>query len=222
VVRLVINGARGRMGRLIDALASDDERFDVIARLDREDAAHAADLAPGALDVVIDFSTALAARTGCALLVGTTALSPETLDRIDVSARSGPVMIAPNTSRGIAVMNHLVTEAARRLGADFAIDLIEYHHAAKRDAPSGTARRFLDSLRDRVGIDVPPDHVHSIRAGEIPGEHQVEFTGPGERLKIFHLVASRDVFARGALDAAAWLAGRPAGHHTLEQSLGLA
>jgi 4-hydroxy-tetrahydrodipicolinate reductase len=229
MLQLVINGARGRMGRLVRALATDDERFRVVACLGRDDHDDAPQLAPRDVDVVIDFSSdegarcaaALAQRTGAALLVGTTALSAKTLDRIEVSARSAPVMIAPNTSRGIAVMNHIVTETARLLGTEFCIDLVEYHHAAKRDAPSGTARRILDSLRDQAGVEVPPEHVHSIRAGDIPGEHQVEFTGPAERLKIFHLVAARDVFARGALNAAAWLADRPAGRHTLEQSLGL-
>lgn len=228
-IRLLIHGARGRMGSRISALAATDQRFGVVGAHDLDDQDAAQRHAPGSVDVIIDFSSdsgahralALAQRLHCALLVGTTGLSPATLDALTDAARTNPVMVAANTSRGVAVLNHLIAQAARLLGPDYHIDLVESHHAAKKDAPSGTAKRMLCSLRDQAHVDVPPERVHCIRAGDIVGEHTLQFAGPGERLQITHIATNRDVFAVGALNAAAWLAGKSPGNYTIEQSLGL-
>ncbi len=118
-------------------------------------------------------------------------------------------------------MTHLVAEAARLLGGNYDVDLIEVHHAGKRDAPSGTALRIAESMRQRSGIELPADRIHPVRAGDVVGEHTVEFSSAGERIRITHLATSRDLFARGALDAAAWLHRRDPGRYTIEQSLGL-
>ena len=91
----------------------------------------------------------------------------------------------------------------------------------KRDAPSGTAIRIVESIREKAGIEMPPERVHSIRAGDICGEHEVEFSCRCERLKILHTVTDREVFALGALDAAAWLYQQPPGLHSLEEFLGI-
>jgi 4-hydroxy-tetrahydrodipicolinate reductase len=228
-IRLLINGARGRMGARIEALARQDARFSVIAAVDRDDVDRALALEPGSIDAIIDFSSnegaasaaTLATRHGAALLVGTTGLSDASRDAVQAAARAVPAMIAPNTSLGVAVLGHLIAEAARLLGPEFNIDLIESHHAMKRDAPSGTALRLAQALKDRASIELGEHQIHCIRAGDIIGEHALQFAGPGERITISHSATSRDLFARGALRAAAWLAGQPPGLHTIEQSLEL-
>jgi 4-hydroxy-tetrahydrodipicolinate reductase len=230
MIRLAINGARGRMGRRISSLARADERFQLVAALAREDMEEEASATGGRCDVLVDFSSPsgaeraarFALRHEAALLVGTTGLSRQNLDVLEDAARSLPVMIAPNTSPGAAVLTHLAAVAARLLGGDFDVNLIEKHHAGKRDAPSGTARRLADLLRETVPVPLPPDRVHSIRGGDIVGEHAVLFAGPGECLEILHSVANRDVFAAGALRAAAWLCGKPPGRYTIEDAFGLA
>ncbi len=200
----------------------------MVARIGREHSAVAGDRdAP--IDLVIDFSTdegtrdaaKLAMQRRAALLVGTTGLSRQTLSAIEVASQTIPVMLAPNTSSGIAVMIYLVSEAARLLGRDHDVDIVEVHHSGKRDAPSGTALRIAESIRERAGFELPANRIHAIRAGEVIGEHTVEFFSAGERIRVAHVATSRDLFASGALDAAAWLHGRSPGSWTVEQSLGL-
>jgi 4-hydroxy-tetrahydrodipicolinate reductase len=233
MIRLVVHGASGRMGRRLCALIETDVRFDLSGAFDRPTSSvqpTARDENPdGDVDVVIDFSSddgarraaAHAARYEAALLVGTTGLSAGTLDVLGDLARSVPIMIAPNTSRGVAVMTHLVAEATRLLGSAFEVDLVEEHHHHKRDAPSGTALRLVEAVERRRAGALPPDRVHCVRAGEIIGEHEVRFSGSRERIKISHSALDRDLFAAGALDAAAWLAGRPAGQYRIDDVLGL-
>ena len=224
MIRVAIHGATGRMGQRLCALAHDDERFDCVATLGRETS-----ITCDAIDVVIDFSqpdgvrraVGIARDYGAALLCGTTGLSSEILRELGDSARSIPVMIAPNTSLGVAVLRHVVCEAARLLGPRFDLDLIETHHVGKRDAPSGTALRIADDLRDRAARAVTPDRIHAVRAGDVIGEHEIVFSGPGERLRLTHAATTRDLFARGALEAAAWLSGRAPGSYTIESALGL-
>ena len=219
MIRLVVHGARGRMGRRICSLARDDERFQVVAAIDRADAPDRKVAASVPWDVVVDFSSPrgaeqaarLAVQHSAALLVGTTGLSRRNLDVLDDAARSVPVMIAPNTSLGVAVLNHLATEAARLLGSDFDVDIVEQHHVGKRDAPSGTALRLAHLLYEKSGVEIPAGRIHSIRAGDVIGEHAVYFAGPGQCIKISHSVTTRDVFALGALRAAAWLCGKAPG-----------
>jgi 4-hydroxy-tetrahydrodipicolinate reductase len=228
-IRLFINGARGKMGARISALAHRDERFVVAAAHDLDDIALADALPQGAFDALIDFSSddgahhaaSLASKHGAALLVGTTGLSSRALKAIDHAARSVPAMIASNTSLGVAVLNHLAAQAAALLGSDFNVELSEAHHSAKRDAPSGTALRLAQALRDNAGVHLRPEQIKSVREGDIIGEHTVQFTGPDEIITIAHSATNRDLFARGALRAAAWLVRQPAGRYTIEQSLGL-
>ena len=228
MIRLAVHGAAGRMGARTCELSRDDPRFELVARIDPRNVA-GDDGADSPVDAVIDFSTDEGCRDAvkfalthrAALVIGTTGVSRQTLSVIELASQTIPVLVAPNTSAGIAVMIHLVVEAARLLGDDYDVDLIEVHHAGKRDAPSGTALRIADSMRQRAGIELPADRIHAVRAGDVIGEHTVEFSSAGERIRIAHLATSRDLFARGALDAAAWLHRRDPGRYTIEQSLGL-
>lgn len=228
-IRLLINGSRGRMGAQISRVAAEDSRFDVVAQRDHGDAPPTAG---AALDVVIDFSSDAGAQEACAialehraaLLVGSTGLQADTRSALDAAARSIAVLIAPNTSLGVAVLAHLAAEAARLLGDAFDIDIIETHHVHKKDAPSGTALRLAAAIRGsgpQQARRLTDDRLHALRSGDVIGEHEVRFAGPGERIALTHSATSRELFVRGALQAAAFLAGKPAGKYAIEQALGV-
>lgn len=226
MIRLVIHGAAGRMGTRICALARADTRFEVVGAIDQDEQFDTSVDPSAAVDVVIDFSTdqgtsdavPIATSHGAALLIGTTGLSQQTLDIIEVATRQVPVMVAPNTSIGVAVFTNLVAEAARLLGKGYDVNLTEHHHIHKVDAPSGTALRIADQMRLKAGVDLTADQIHSIRSGDIVGEHIIEFRAPDERIKFHHIATDRDLFARGALQLAAWLYGQEPGRYTIEQT----
>jgi 4-hydroxy-tetrahydrodipicolinate reductase len=197
-------------------------------------------------DVVIDFSVPRAtlallreaARAGVACVVGTTGFTPAEVDEIRTLAARIPIVHTPNFSVAANVLRHLVTEAARLLGPKFDAEIVELHHAAKRDAPSGTALGLAEAIAEvraeklaehavlaREG-DIGPRPVGAIgiqtlRGGDNPGEHTVLFLGVGERLELVHRAATREHFAHGAVRAARWLVGRPPGLHDMREVLGL-
>lgn len=230
--RLVVTGLEGRMSSALRAASKSDQRFILLENMGLRGCAELISTGKNHVaqaDVIIDFTTEegtshalqIARQEGCAFLVGTTGLRSEIIEEIEKYAAEHPVMIAPNTSRGAAVMRFLVSQTAGILQSRCQIDLIERHHAGKRDAPSGTAIRLVEAIRQETAIELSPDRIHSIRAGDICGEHEVEFSSSGERLKILHTVTDRVVFALGALDAAAWLCKQPPGLHTFEAFLGI-
>ena len=189
MIRLVVHGAAGRMGSRVCALARADSRFELVAAIDQHEQFETSIDRAVTVDVIIDFSSdegaGSAVRTAtdhaAAVLIGTTGLSQQTLDITEVAARRIPIMVAPNTSSGVAVLTRLVVEAAHLLGDEYDVNLIELHHIHKRDAPSGTALRIADQMRREAGVDLPADRIHAIRSGDVVGEHIVEFAAPGER-----------------------------------------
>jgi 4-hydroxy-tetrahydrodipicolinate reductase len=230
VTKVALHGSRGRMGIRIAACAEEDPEVEISAAYDRGEGSGSARQATApqkvaSIDVVIDFSSdegareaaALAERHRAGLLVGTTSLSPATLERIAAAERLVPVMVAANTSLGVAVARRLVAEAARLLGPGYDIDVVETHHTKKVDAPSGTALALVASLREG-GRPLPAERVHAIRAGDVVGDHLVQFAGPGEILRIEHHAITRDLFAKGALRAAKWLRGRAPGRYRIEDT----
>jgi 4-hydroxy-tetrahydrodipicolinate reductase len=229
-VAIILNGALGRMGSRIAACAEGENAIRIAMRMDRGDIAEAlrqpsvpSMLASG--NVIIDFTSdagtaeavLLARKLAVPLLVGTTALSATTERALEELSRSVPVMVASNTSLGVAVARRLAREAARLLGTDYDVDIIETHHTKKLDAPSGTALALAASIADG-GREIGRDHVHAIRAGDVIGDHIVQFAGAGEILQIRHTATTRDLFARGALRAATWLVGKPAGRYRIEDT----
>jgi 4-hydroxy-tetrahydrodipicolinate reductase len=196
--------------------------------------------------VALDFSQggAVAAHAqacagaGLPLLVGATGYDAAAHAELARAALKIAVLIAPNTSLGVAVLSQLAAEAARALGESFDADIFEAHHRSKRDAPSGTALRLGETVAHargrsldevavyaRYGKDTPRSHgsigFSVVRAGDIVGEHTVIFAGPGECLELTHRVTDRMTFARGALRAAAWLQGRPPGLYGMQDVLKL-
>ena len=222
-VRVLLVGAGGRMGKAISAAAETEAGLTIAAGAERD-----ADLAALAkrCDVVIDFSTAEATETVCQmcaaqklpLILGTTGHTPAQNDIVRATAEEVAVVFAANFSLGVNVLFALARKTAALLGEKFEVEIVEAHHKTKKDAPSGTAKRLAEILEETRGISVP---VHSIRAGDIVGDHEVIFAGNGERLELTHRASSRETFARGALHAARWVVGKPAGLYRMEDVLGL-
>jgi len=223
--RVLLVGAEGRMGKAVAAAVAKDADLTIAAEIERNDS-----IAPviESCDVVIDFSAAEATETICQacaqhgkpLVLGTTGHSAAQKDAVAAAARKIPLVFAANFSVGVNVLFALTRRAAELLGDDFDLDVIELHHRTKKDAPSGTAKQLLEILKEARAGD-REIAAHSIRAGDIVGEHTVIFAGAGERLELTHRAGSRETFAVGALRAARWVIDRPAGLYRMEDVLGL-
>ena len=222
-VRVALIGARGRMGQTIISLAKADPNIAIVAECDLGDPIQAA---MKNCDVTIDFSNAdaidavcaAAAKHGKALVIGTTGHTAQQRQSIEKTAKSLPIVFASNFSVGVNVLFALTRRATEILGSDFAPKISETHHSGKKDAPSGTAKTLGEILKQTGKPDVP---IESIREGDIVGEHTVIFVGPEERLELTHRANSREIFARGALRAAEWVIGKPAGLYSMQDVLGL-
>lgn len=224
-VRVLLIGAKGRMGQTILALAKNDDAIDVVSQCDLGDAIEAP---MKNCDVAIDFSQAGAIDEVCraalqnrkALVIGTTGHSMEQRGTIDQTSKSVPIVFASNFSVGVNALFWLARKANELLGRDFATEIVEIHHVMKKDAPSGTAKTLAEILK-RTGRSDPEVPIKSIREGDVVGDHIVTFVGPAERLELKHRAESRDIFASGALRAAGWVVGKPAGLYSMQDVLGL-
>jgi 4-hydroxy-tetrahydrodipicolinate reductase len=221
--RILIHGASGRMGQALLRLCAEQPGCRIVAAVTRRSPAQrvvdgvpffaASELSGApAFDVAIDFSLpegfdpvlALCVARGAALVSGTTGLSDSQRAALEAASAGIPVLWASNFSLGVAVLTGLVERAAAALKG-WEVDVVEAHHTQKKDAPSGTAIT-LGEAGASAGASVS---YASLRAGDIVGEHTVQFTGLGERIELIHRAGSRDIFARGALHAACRLAGKP-------------
>jgi len=235
VIKLGIAGVCGRMGRRIFELASFDKDFDLALALEkkgipaigREIGKLKISSNPDGIflvDVFIDFTVAEAAEASLdyaakyrkALVLGTTGLSEQAINKITEVSKVIPIVFSPNFSIGVNTLFTLLPEIAKRLGPDYGIEIIEAHHRSKKDAPSGTAKKMVQALADAVKKDIP---VHSLRLGDIVGDHTVVFCGNAERIEIKHQAHSRDLFAVGALRAAKWIHNKPVGLYSMQDVL---
>jgi len=261
---LVIFGITGRMGQSLIQALREGSRFQLhgaiaspaSSRLGQESAAQgpptgvlitadaSAALQPGSVAVDFSLGNAVAAhaqacaKAGVPLLIGATGFDAAARAELERASGKIAVLIAPNTSVGVAVLSQLVVQATAALGEGYDIEISEAHHRLKRDAPSGTALSLGEAVAqarghslgevavyERHGASGPPQPgsigFSVVRAGDIVGEHTVTFAAPGERLEITHRACDRLIFARGALRAAAWLLGRRAGLYGMQDVLGL-
>jgi 4-hydroxy-tetrahydrodipicolinate reductase len=239
VTKIAIAGA-GRMGQAIARLAhnSDDLTLAAVwvrdpktANFDAsEDLLISDDLAEvvSAADVLIDFSlpeaTRLvldtATRLKTALVCGVSGLNELQLAAVEKASRNIPLLYDRNMSQGIAVLDAAVRQVVSALGPDFAIEIRETHHVHKKDSPSGTALKLGDAVGAALGKKNARDiRYESERKGEVPGDHSVILTSKTERLEFSHSVTTRDVFAEGALRAAAWLVSRENGRYSMQDVL---
>jgi 4-hydroxy-tetrahydrodipicolinate reductase len=242
ILHVGVAGWRGRMGRAVSAVL--EQRPDTLVAL-RFDRGEEPDLSH--CDVIVDFttaeaSTALARRCAegaCpALVIGSTGLSEAQRTDIEAAARRVPIVLSGNFSLGVNVLLGLVEQAARRLGPDdWDIEVLEAHHRRKVDAPSGTALMLGEAAASgrgaalaevraalRDGITGPREAgaigFAAVRGGGIVGEHAVLFAAEDEILTLSHSARDRTLFARGAVEAARWVAGRPAGLYDMQDVLG--
>ena len=231
-LRLLIHGASGRMGQALLRIAAETEGLDVVAAVQRKVGQRVVEGVPffaaaelhGAppFDAAVDFSLpeafdpilALCLERGSAFVSGTTGLSEAQRGALQAASLQIPLLWAANFSLGVAVLDQLVERAAAALpGWD--CDIVEAHHTRKLDAPSGTAL----ALGAAAGRGGATPRYASIRAGDIVGEHLVQFASAGERIELVHRASNRDIFARGALHAATRLQGRAAGAYRLRDLL---
>lgn len=240
-LKILINGARGRMGRAIIEAAG-QVGITVTGKIKSQDELAAA---MAGCDVAIDFSspdaTLAFARTvaahGRPMVIGTTGHTPEQKAAVTEFAWKVPTVWAGNFSVGVNLLFYLTQTAAAVLTSDYNAEVVEMHHRMKKDAPSGTADRLLEILlearrlrREQVRhgrhgmIGERPEAeigMHALRGGDVVGDHTVVFAGPGERLELSHKAGSRAIFAEGALRAASWVVEQRAGLYDMQDVLGL-
>ena len=230
-IRISLIAPDGRMGKAIAQAVAGDDRF----AIDQDHGDLLVDFsAPDALRASLD--RAISANVG--ILVGTTGFQPEHHAMIEAAAQQVAVIFAPNTSLGVNLLKGLVEQATARLGPDWDIEILEMHHRNKMDAPSGTAlllgqaaaRGRGRTLQELSRFDRISEHPHarepgtigyaSLRGGSVAGEHVVILAAEGERIELGHRADSRMIFARGALAAAAFLFGKPAGLYSMQDVIG--
>jgi len=243
MTRIGIIGSNGRMGQVL-ATAIAEAGASVSGGIDQ---GGDAGMLAGASDILVDFSSpqALEANLEAAvaanipIIIGTTGLEERHHWLIDTAADSIALLQTGNTSLGVTLLAHLVHEAALLLGEDWDIEIAEMHHRHKIDAPSGTALLLGEAAAKARGLDLAKDAERgrdgvtgarargaigfaSLRGGSVAGDHMVILAGDDERIELIHRAESRMVFARGAVRAALWVIGKPAGRYTMPQVLGLA
>ncbi len=266
MIKAIVAGAGGRMGGRIITMINDADGIVLGGAFEHpdsqavgKDAGEVAGVGPLGVevasslgdvmdsgDVIIDFTfheatvkhAELAAKSGKPMVIGTTGFSAEELETIKGLAHKFPCVQAPNMSVGVNLLYKLVDMAARVLGDDYDIEIVEAHHRMKKDAPSGTALQLgrvaanaLGRDLDKVGVferngligerSSQEIGIQTIRAGDIVGEHTVLFGGIGERIEIVHKASSRDTFAKGAVRAAKWIVAKDAGFYDMQDVLGL-
>ena len=240
---MTVTGRSGRMGQaVLEAIGANAEAEVFSTHDNGENLLKALD----ETEAVIDFSThsftaelvAAAREKGCALVIGTTGHGAEEKMVIEEAAKEIPVVFAPNFSVGVNTLFYLTRKAARLLGNEqFDIEVVEMHHRHKIDAPSGTARRLLEILQEET--ETPDDEIahgrvgnigarpqgeigmHTLRGGDVVGDHTVIFAADGERFELTHKASSRQTFASGAVRAALWLRGKEPGLYSMEDVLDL-
>jgi 4-hydroxy-tetrahydrodipicolinate reductase len=262
-MNVIVTGAAGRMGKTNIKTAAEDKETQIIGAVETKgnpvigtDAGLMAGMSPlgiavvddigavsGKADVIIDFTVAAslsahleyAVRNKTAVVIGTTGLGDKEFAMIDDAALKIPVIWAPNFSIGVNLIAKLTRIAAEMLNDGFDAEIVEMHHRMKKDAPSGTAIKLLNVVKDvyrtedivygREGIagERPPRQVGvmALRGGDVVGDHTVIFAGIGERVEISHKVSTRETFARGALRAAKYIYNKKPGRYTIEEVLGI-
>jgi 4-hydroxy-tetrahydrodipicolinate reductase len=243
MTRIIIAGSKGRMGRALIACAPNHPALEVVGQIDLGD-----DLGAviGRGDVVIDFSlhtatpdiSALCAKHKKAMVIGTTGHSDAEKSQISNLKSQIPIVWASNYSTGVNTLFWLTRKAAEILGPGYDLEIVEMHHRLKKDAPSGTAKSLAEILaavrkqqlgqvarHGRVGIvgerTSEEIGIHSVRGGDVVGDHTVIFATPGERLELTHKASSREILANGALRAALWVVNQPPGLYDMQDVLGL-
>ncbi len=227
-IKLGVSGALGKMGNRILALASQDSDFKIMLALERLGHPLLGEKVAGIevvshwemikdIDVLVDFTAPEAifehldhcVKFKKAIVIGTTGFTQEQKDQIAQASKKIPVVFSPNMSIGVNLLFALVRQAAAQLTSEYKISMKEAHHIHKKDAPSGTAKFLAQIVREERG-DVDAD-IKSIREGEIIGDHEVVFESPWDTIKLAHSAKTRDIFVKGALEAAKFIIKKKTG-----------
>jgi 4-hydroxy-tetrahydrodipicolinate reductase len=243
MTKIIITGSKGRMGQALVSCAKNIRDLTIVGQIDQGD-----DLAAviDQCDVVVDFSShsvtpslaALCAKHKKALIIGTTGHNDTDKSKITKVVAGIPVVWASNFSTGVNTLFWLTRKAAEILGPDFDLEIVEMHHRMKKDAPSGTAKSLAEILANvrKLRLNEAARHgragitgermageigIHSLRGGDVVGDHTVIFANTGERLELTHKASSRDTFASGALRAALWVVKQKPGLYDMQDVLGL-
>ena len=211
------------MGRALVGCAQSDPELQLVGEIDQGD-----DLAKviARADAIVDFSvreaTATVAKLAAdhkkALVIGTTGHGESEKAALRELAKVIPVVWSANFSTGVNALFWVTQKVAEIVGKNWEAEVVETHHTAKKDAPSGTAKRLQEILKQACGKETP---AHALRIGDVVGDHTVMFGAPGERIELTHRASSRETFARGALQAAKWVVSQKPGLYDMQDVLGL-
>ena len=248
MVKVIVSGACGRMGSTIARLVCQEKDLELVGALEADthqslgrDIGELLGFGKSGIiirsdleeiikegDVVIEFTNPqvtllhlqIVVRNKKAMVIGTTGLSQEQLQELENFSQNIPCLFSPNMSLGVNLLFKIVKEVANLLGEDYDIEIVEAHHRFKKDAPSGTAKKLAQILAQARNLSLEKAiRIHSVRAGDIVGEHTVIFGGLGESLKFIHRAHSRETFARGALRAARFIIKAPPGLYSMKDVL---
>lgn len=245
MTKIIMNGCNGRMGQVITKIVADTKDCEIVCGIDINDSIKntypvykSLSEYDGKADVIIDFShpsilssvLEYAKATNTPAIIATTGLTAEQKAEIGETSKSVAMFFSANMSLGVNLLIDLVKKATKVLEENFDIEIVEKHHHNKIDAPSGTALAIADAISDTLTNEAEYTYdrhsvrkkrskneigIHSVRGGSIVGEHSVIFAGQDEVIEIKHQATSREVFAVGAVKAAKFLAGKPAGMYDM-------
>lgn len=226
MIKIAVSGSKGRMGARIIKLIQEDPSAELAGGFDIKD-----DPMPviKASDVLIEFTSpeatlknlGIAKKLGKAMVIGTTGINEKTLELIKDASSKIPVVFSPNMSVGVNLLFNLTGKAASILNDTYTPSISETHHVHKKDAPSGTAKKLQAIIADARKTAAGDIKTESLREGEVVGDHTIVFDGAEETLEIKHHAKSRDVFARGAVVAAKFAAGKTKGLFSMNEVLGI-
>ncbi len=245
MIKILLSGANGRMGKAISSLVAESEQAEIICGVDLNTENYGGfpvfasfESVTEKPDVIIDFSNPAnfdnvmnyAEKNHLPVIMATTGLTKEQRDRLTEASKTIPVFFSANMSLGVNLICELAKKASAFLGDSFDIEIVERHHNQKLDAPSGTALAIADAINEELsgqGRYVYDRHsvrkkrerneigIHAVRGGTIVGDHTVIFAGNNEVIELKHSASSREVFAAGAVKAAIFMAGKPAGFYNM-------
>jgi len=260
-IKIAVSGCLGKMGKRIIHFALNDSDIEVIAGIEKEDHyAIGRDLsellgegskgvsvtsdfkqAISESDILIEFTTPrvtmqhlqIASELKKRVVIGSTGFNDEEIEKIKKVAAEIPVLISPNMSIGMNVMFKIMPQLVKLLGSDYDIEIVELHHNKKKDAPSGTAKKIAEIIKNargglkfiygRQGLTGPRGEnelaIHALRLGDITGEHRVIFAGNDEKIEFIHSAGSRDIFAKGVILGVKYISGKKSGFYTMEDVL---
>lgn len=224
MVKICVSGSKGKMGSRILELAKKDSNFNISGAFDVGE--NPEPLIKGC-DCLIEFTTpqatiehlALCEKYKKAMVIGTTGLPDVEKEKINKASKKIPIVFSPNMSIGVNLLFKMVKDASGVVGSEYTIGIVEAHHVHKKDAPSGTAKELARIVKEVKGdIDIP---IESIREDEIVGDHTITFNSPLDVIKLTHSAKTRDIFAKGALEATRFVVGKPAKLYSMKEVLGI-